>query len=129
MAEQAPRTRQELVAGLIERAAKDEAFRRALVADPRGTLERELQAKMPEGFSLTVLEETPTARYLVLPPGPSREGDALSAIASQTCPARRGSADREPIVVYAMVATAGMMAHFAPYSAEFREAYSQAPAG
>ena len=78
MAGEEPRTRHELEAGLIERAAKDEAFRRALVADPRGTLERELQAKMPEGFSLTVLEESPTQRYLVLPPAPSREGDALS---------------------------------------------------
>jgi hypothetical protein len=78
MAGQEPRTRRELEAALIEKAAKDAAFRRALVADPRGTLERELQAKMPEGCSLTVLEESPTQRYLVLPPAPSREGDALS---------------------------------------------------
>ncbi len=42
MAGQAPRTRRELEAGLIERAAKDEAFRRALVADPKGTLPRRL---------------------------------------------------------------------------------------
>ena len=78
MAGQAPRTRQELEAGLIERAAKDEAFRRALVEDPRGTLERELGVQVPEGVGLTVLEETPTTRYLVLPPAPRRDDSELS---------------------------------------------------
>jgi hypothetical protein len=36
MAEQAPRTRREIEAGLIERATKEEAFRRALVAAQQG---------------------------------------------------------------------------------------------
>ena len=61
----APRKRHELEAGLIERAAKDEAFRRALLADPTGTLERELGVRMPEGVALTVVEETPVSRYFV----------------------------------------------------------------
>jgi hypothetical protein len=78
MAEQTPRPRRELEAGLIERASKDEAFRRALVADPRGTIERELGVRVPEGVGLTVVEETPTARYLVLPPAPSRGGGTLA---------------------------------------------------
>jgi hypothetical protein len=85
MAEQAPRSRQELEAGLIERAAKDEAFRRSLVEDPRGTLERELGVRVPEGVGLTVLEETRTARYLVLPPAPGKGGgladEELDAVA------------------------------------------------
>ena len=70
MAGQAPRTRQELEAGLIERASKEEAFRRALVADPTGTLERELGVRLPGSVTLTVLEESPTSRYIVLPPRP-----------------------------------------------------------
>jgi hypothetical protein len=78
MAEQEPRTRREIEAGLIERAAKDEAFRRALVADPKGTLERELGVRMPDGVSLAIIEETPTRRYLVLPPAPRRDGGELS---------------------------------------------------
>jgi hypothetical protein len=79
MAAQEPPTRHELEAGLIERAAKDEAFRRALVADPRGTLERELGVRMPDGVGLTVIEETPTNRYLVLPAGPAATGELSDA--------------------------------------------------
>jgi hypothetical protein len=53
---------------LFARAAKDAAFRWALVADPTGTLERELGMTVPAGVTISVLEETPTRRYLVLPP-------------------------------------------------------------
>jgi hypothetical protein len=72
------KSRREIQAELAERAMKDEAFRRALLEDPRGTLERELKVKLPEEVSLTVLEETATNRYLVLPPAPGREGGELS---------------------------------------------------
>jgi hypothetical protein len=71
-------SRRDSEARLIDRAWKDEAFRRALIEDPKGTLERELQVKVPEGVSLTVLEETPTQRYLVLPPAPRQDGGELS---------------------------------------------------
>jgi hypothetical protein len=68
----------ELEAQLFERAAKDAAFRRALVEDPRGTLERECRVTLPAGVRLTVVEETATNRYLVLPPAPRGEGGELS---------------------------------------------------
>jgi hypothetical protein len=67
-------SRRELEARLLDKAWKDAAFRRALLDDPKGTLERELEVRVPEGFSLTVLEETPTSRYVILPPRP-RSGD------------------------------------------------------
>jgi hypothetical protein len=70
--------RRELEAELVRRSAKDKAFRRALVADPRGTLERELGVKVPEGLGLTVLEETPARRYLVLPPAATGAAGELS---------------------------------------------------
>jgi Nitrile hydratase, alpha chain len=76
MAEQANESRRELEARLLDKALKDAAFRRALVEDPRGTLERELGVTVPDGVGLTVLQETPTARYLVLPLAPSR-GDGM----------------------------------------------------
>ena len=75
MAGQAPKTRREIEAGLIERAAKDEAFRRALVDDPTGTLERELGVEVPAGVTFTVVEESPTHRYLVLPHRPPSGGE------------------------------------------------------
>jgi hypothetical protein len=70
--------RQQLEARLLDKALKDEPFRRALVEDPTGTLERELGMTVPAGVRLTVLEETPTRRYLVLPPTPSRGVGELS---------------------------------------------------
>jgi hypothetical protein len=60
---------------VAQRAWKDEAFRRALVENPAGTLERELGVRMTEGVALTVVEETPTNRYLVLPPRPAVGGE------------------------------------------------------
>jgi Nitrile hydratase, alpha chain len=78
MAEQAPRTRQAFEAQVIDRAWKDAAFRRALTEDPRATLERELGVRVPAGVTLTVVEETRSSRYLVLPPAPTGEGGGLS---------------------------------------------------
>jgi hypothetical protein len=78
MQNQANASRRELEAQLLDKAWRDEAFRRALVEDPKGTLERELKVKVPEGVSLSVLEETPTSRYLVLPPAPTRDDRELS---------------------------------------------------
>jgi hypothetical protein len=71
-------SRGELEARLLDKALKDPAFRRALIDDPKGTLERELGVPMAEGVSLTVLEETATNRYLVLPPAPAGTAGELS---------------------------------------------------
>jgi hypothetical protein len=71
-------TRGELEGRLINRAWKDAAFRRALLEDPKGTLERELGVNVPAGVRLTVLEETTAERYLVLPPAPMAVGGTLS---------------------------------------------------
>jgi hypothetical protein len=70
--------RQQLQARLLEKAWKDAAFRRALTADPTGTLGRELGMTVPAGVRLTVLEESPTHRYLVLPAAPTRQEGELS---------------------------------------------------
>jgi hypothetical protein len=75
---QGPRTRREVEAELTRRAWQDEAFRRALLADPSGTLEREWGVRLPEGVGLTVVEETATSRYLVLPPRPPSDDHELS---------------------------------------------------
>jgi hypothetical protein len=78
MTERADRSRRELQARLLDKAWKDEAFRRALIADPKGMLEKELGVPLAADFSLTVLEETPTTRYLVLPPAPTGAAGELS---------------------------------------------------
>ncbi|MDQ6744004.1 MAG: NHLP leader peptide family RiPP precursor [Candidatus Dormibacteraeota bacterium] len=55
-------------ARVIERAAKDEAFRQQLVDDPHGALQQALGVSLPGSVNIEVLEETPGTMYLVLPP-------------------------------------------------------------
>jgi hypothetical protein len=55
-------------ARVVERAMKDETFRRQLIADPHGALQQVLGVPLPETVSIEVVEETPGTMYLVLPP-------------------------------------------------------------
>ncbi len=59
--------RQEIEIKLIERAWKDEAFREALIRDPKGTLAREFHAEFPEQVEIEVVAETDRKKYLVIP--------------------------------------------------------------
>jgi hypothetical protein len=52
---------------VVERASRDPQFRQDLVSDPRGTMAREFGLSVPERVQMTVVEETPSAVYLVLP--------------------------------------------------------------
>jgi hypothetical protein len=55
---------------LVTKAGKDPEFRRELKACPLRVFDRELRSKMvvpvPDGFEITVLEETLTHEYIVL---------------------------------------------------------------
>jgi hypothetical protein len=70
MAEQ--RTRREVELQLIEKAWKDDAFRQALLRDPREAVESELGGKLPPRVQVKVLEESADTFYLVLPANPDR---------------------------------------------------------
>lgn len=73
----APASRDDIERQVTERAARDTEFRRALMADPRGTLNREFGIDMPDQVAFTVLEESPSQVYLVLPQHVG-SGDKLS---------------------------------------------------
>ena len=53
---------------LVERSMQDEVFRQRLLSDPKGTVEDELGASLPEETEIHVVEETSETVYLVLPP-------------------------------------------------------------
>jgi hypothetical protein len=53
--------------GLIEKASRDESFKRQLIENPRRVIEIELSIRMPADVTVKVLEETPRTLYLVLP--------------------------------------------------------------
>ena len=53
---------------LVQRSVEDEELRQRLLADPKGTVEQELGAELPEEVEIRCMEETPDIVYLVLPP-------------------------------------------------------------
>jgi hypothetical protein len=59
--------RQKLEQQLIEKALKDESFRRQLIEDPRAAIEAETGLNIPETLNIKVLEEDSQTVYLVLP--------------------------------------------------------------
>ena len=59
--------RQQLEQQLIEKAMKDESFRKQLIENPGAAIEAETGMKIPETMNLKVLEEDPKTFYLVLP--------------------------------------------------------------
>ena len=72
---------------IIAKAWADEAFKAALIADPVATLKAE-GIPVPEGLSLTVVENTSAHLHIVLPSKPP-EGeiseDELSGIGGGIC--------------------------------------------
>jgi hypothetical protein len=66
---------------LISRAMEDPGFRARLTSDPRGTLERELGVPVPADTEITVLEQSRTHAYVVLPAQPELSEEELAGAA------------------------------------------------
>lgn len=67
--EQAIRERAQIVA----RAWQDKTFREALVRDPKAAISQELGRELADSVEITVLQETASQVYLVVPPVPDHE--------------------------------------------------------
>ncbi len=59
--------RQHLEQLLIEKAMKDEVFRKQLIDNPVAVIENETGMKIPEAFHIKILEEDPQTVFLILP--------------------------------------------------------------
>jgi len=59
--------RQQFEQKLIEKAMKDESFRKQLIENPKDVIEAEFGRKIPEFFKINVIEEDAQTVYLVLP--------------------------------------------------------------
>lgn len=70
MAEQTTITRKEVEAQLTARAAEDDGFRQLLLSDPKAAIQQELGIELPGSVRTTVLQESPTDLYMVLPVRP-----------------------------------------------------------
>ena len=52
---------------LIQKASADEAFRKRLKADPKGTVAAEFSVRFSDRFKIHVVEESDSEIYVVLP--------------------------------------------------------------
>ncbi len=66
---------------VIGKACRDEEFRRALVADPVGTVNAEMGARLPDNLKVEVHEETHETLHLVLPAPMELTGAELEQVA------------------------------------------------
>jgi hypothetical protein len=71
METQASPTRRELETALIEKCWKDPEFKKAVVSDPKGMLERHTGRKLPPQIKIFIHEEDPNTLHLSIPPAPS----------------------------------------------------------
>lgn len=104
--------RKQFEAKIVARAWKDEKFREALLADPRGTMAAELEAihsgaKLPENLKITVVEESADHLYLVIPNRPLTVGGALDEASLE---AVAGGAGIEDPTTMAVVVTLDVVA-------------------
>lgn len=71
--------RKQLEALLIEKAMKDETFRKQILENPKGVIENEAGVKLPDKLRLHIVEETAGQVFLVLSPKPvEASGEALT---------------------------------------------------
>src|SRR5215471_9272320 len=64
-------TRREMETRLIEKAWKDPVFRKDIVKDPKGMLEKHTGQKLPEQLRIFVHEEDANTLHFSIPPAPS----------------------------------------------------------
>jgi len=60
--------RDDIEVPLVAKACKDEAFKKALISDPKAAIEKQFRVKVPADIRITVLQEDVNHFYLVLPP-------------------------------------------------------------
>jgi hypothetical protein len=76
--ESRPRTGAEARRKLLLRARDDESFRQQLLADPKGTLEKELGRRFRPEVKVHVIEHHPDQVTIVLPSRKGAQGRELS---------------------------------------------------
>ena len=64
-------TRKQLETALIEKCWKDPGFKREVVGDPKGTLQRHLGQHLPDQVKIFIHEEDANTLHFSIPPAPS----------------------------------------------------------
>ena len=79
------RTGDEMQRHIVEKSALDEEFRKALLADPRSTINQELGITIPGSMNIEVHESDMQTVHLALPPAPNMTEEQLEAISAGLC--------------------------------------------
>ena len=74
-------TRAQAEAVIAARAAADPSFKSKLMSNPEATLAEALGAPLPSGVKVTVLEESSTQSYIVIPAGSAVSESELAGVA------------------------------------------------
>ena len=70
---------------IVEKSAIDADFRQQLLADPNGTISKELEISIPESMEIKVHESDMQTVHLALPPDPNITEEQLEAISAGLC--------------------------------------------
>ena len=74
-------TATELKDQILNKASEDVEFRARLIADPKAAISAEIGTTIPDGFDVTVHEDSATTAHLVLPPSPELMDAELEMVA------------------------------------------------
>jgi hypothetical protein len=81
-------TRRDLETALIEKCWKDAEFKKAVLNDPKGMLERHIGQKLPAPMKIFIHEENANTLHFSIPPAPSNlselSDDDLEKVAGGT---------------------------------------------
>ncbi|HEX8893872.1 MAG TPA: NHLP leader peptide family RiPP precursor [Terriglobales bacterium] len=102
-------TRRDLETALIEKCWKDAEFKRQVVSDPKGMLERHTGKKLPAQVKIFVHEEDANTLHFSIPPAPTNLSELSDAVLEKVA----GGTDpflSVSFVVTALIASAAVSA-------------------
>jgi Bacteriocin class II with double-glycine leader peptide len=98
-------TRRDLETALIEKCWKDPEFKKTVLSDPKGMLERHIGQKLPAPLKVFIHEENANTLHFSIPPTPSNltelSDDELEKVAGGITPT---------VVVILSIAATGLVA-------------------
>ncbi|CDN42933.1 NHLP leader peptide family RiPP precursor [Paenibacillus sp. P22] len=74
------RSSQSLKVQIIQKAWKDETFKKQLLADPKAAIKEAFGVELPDDIQLTAVAEADKHFYLVVPPKPEDSVDAAGNV-------------------------------------------------
>jgi hypothetical protein len=101
-------TRRDLETALIEKCWKDPEFKKQLLSDPKGMLERYMGQKLPAQVKIFVHEDDANALHLSIPPAPGNLSELSDADLEQVAGGTDVAVTLLTIAVTAGVVSAGV---------------------